>query len=263
MFDGSTGTGTGFFYRCLENGEQHVPVIVTNKHVIAGAVQGRFQLTLLKSDGIPDIGRYINIELDNFERRWIPHPDPSVDMCVMPIAPLLQEAGASGHRFFYVNLDKSLIPTSDELADLGALEDVIMIGYPNGIWDPKNNMPIVRRGVTATHPNLDYEGRKEFMIDAACFPGSSGSPVFLYNSGGWVTRSGNIIMGGLRLKLLGLLYAGPQYTTTGEIRIVNVPTQQRAIAISSIPNNLGLIIKSARLQEMDNFIRPLIATPAV
>ncbi len=262
MSDGSTGTGTGFFYQCLENGEQHVPVIVTNKHVISGAVHGRFQLTLLKSDGIPDIGRYINIELDDFERQWIQHPDPSVDLCVMPIAPLLQEAGRSGHRFFHVNLDKRLIPTSDELANLGALEDVIMIGYPNGIWDSENNMPIIRRGVTATHPNLDYEGRKEFLIDAACFPGSSGSPVFLYNIGGWLSRSG-INIGGLRLKLLGLLYAGPQYTTTGEIRIVNVPTQQRTVAISSIPNNLGLIIKSARLQEMDDFVRPLLAPPTV
>ena len=263
MSDGSNGTGTGFFYRCLEDGDRYVPVIFTNKHVIKGAIQGHFQLTLLKSEEVPDIGNYINIELDNFEQRWIQHPDPTVDLCAMPIAPLLQEAGAAGHRFFFINLDKSLILTPDELEDLGALEDIIMIGYPNGIWDPKNNMPIVRRGVTATHPNLDYEGRKEFLIDAACFPGSSGSPVFLYNSGGWTTRSGNIVMGGLRLKLLGLLYAGPQHTTAGEIRIVNVPTQQRAVAISSIPNNLGLIIKSIRLLEMDDVIRSAINTPLV
>jgi hypothetical protein len=193
----------------------------------------------------------------------MPHPNPDVDLCVMPVAPLLTQASAAGHNFFYVSLDKSLIPSTDELADLGALEDVVMVGYPNGIWDATNNMPVVRRGVTATHPNLNYEGRLEFMIDAACFPGSSGSPVFLYSNGGYATRAGGMVMGGIRVKLLGVLYAGPQHTATGEVRIVNVPTQQRAIAISSIPQNLGLIIKSSRLLDFDGLLRPLVATRAV
>lgn len=261
LSDGSLGTGTGFFFQCLVQGDQTVPVIVTNKHVVANARHGRFHLTLANDENGPAIGRHINIALDNFEQRWIPHSSPDVDLCVMPIAPLLQEAAAAGHRFFYVNLDKSLIPTAQELADLGAIEDVIMIGYPNGIWDAANNMPIIRRGVTATHPNLDYEDRKEFMIDAACFPGSSGSPVFLYSTGGWSTRAGDMVMGGARVKLLGILYAGPQHTASGEIRIINVPTQQRAIAISAIPNNLGLIIKSSRLLDMDDVLRPLVAQP--
>lgn len=148
-------------------------------------------------------------------------------------------------------LDETLIPTEQELADLMALEDVLMIGYPNGIWDSTNNMPIFRRGATATHPKLNYEGRKEFVIDAACFPGSSGSPVFLYNEGAWSTRQGANI-GGTRIKLLGVLFAGPQYTASGEIRIVNVPTQQRALAFSKIPNNLGFVIRAERLREIQS-----------
>lgn len=262
LADGNVGTGTGFFFNCLDEGSRHVPVIATNKHVVLNSREGRFHLTLRDAEGNPLVGQHLNISLDNFQQRWLFHPDANVDLCVMPINPLLQEADAAGHRFFYVPLDKSLIPSNEELEDLGALEDVIMIGYPNGIWDPTNNMPIVRRGVTATHPNLDYEGRREFMIDAACFPGSSGSPVFLYNNGSWVNRAGGVVMGGTRVKLLGLLYAGPQHAASGEVRIITVPTQQRAIAISSIPNNLGLIIKSSRLLEMDDVIRPLIAQAA-
>jgi hypothetical protein len=138
-----------------------------------------------------------------------------------------------------------------------------MVGYPNGIWDATNNMPIARRGITATHPNLNYEGRREFMIDAACFPGSSGSPVFLYNTGGYATRAEGMVMGGIRIKLLGVLYAGPQHIATGEVRVVNVPTQQRAIAVSSIPQNLGLVVKASRLLDFDGLLRPLVSTRTI
>jgi len=225
-------------------------------------VSGQFNLTLRGPDGGPLVGQHITIELDRFESRWVPHPEAQVDLCVMPIAPLLAEAAAAGKTFFFITLEESLLATHAELSDLSALEEVLMIGYPNGIWDATNNMPILRRGITATHPNLDYEGRKEFMIDAACFPGSSGSPVFLFNTGGWTDRKGNTMMGGVRVKLLGLLYAGPQHTATGEVRIVNVPTQQRAIAFSTIPNNLGLVIKAVRLREMDALLRQQVARGA-
>lgn len=254
---GGLSTGTGFFFRFLDDGTTHVPAFVTNKHVIKGAKRGKFHLTLLGPNGEPQTGKHIAVILDNFESRWIPHPDSAVDLCVMPIAPLLNEASAAGHQFFYIALDKSLVPSVTELNDLSAMEDVVMIGYPNGIWDAVNNMPIIRRGVTATHPNIDYEGRKEFMIDAACFPGSSGSPVFLFNIGGWASRQGGMVIGGARIKLLGALYAGPQHTATGEIQIVNVPTQQTPVAISRIPNNLGLVLKSQRILDFDPILKTM------
>ena len=262
LADGTSSTGLGFFFAFAKNGAQNVPAIVTNKHVVEGAVDGQFSLTVRGSDGGPIVGQHITVKLDQFESRWFPHPDPNVDLCVMAIAPLLAEATAAGTAFFFVTLDESVLPTVAELDDLSALEDILMIGYPNGIWDATNNMPILRRGITATHPNIDYEGRKEFLIDAACFPGSSGSPVFLFNTSAWTDRKGNTMMGGPRVKLLGLLYAGPQHTATGEVRVVTVPTQQRAIAVSSIPNNLGLVIKATRLFEMDALIRARIASGA-
>jgi hypothetical protein len=49
------------------------------------------------------------MDLDNFESRWMPHPQGDIDLCVMPIAPLVREAEAKGHPPFYINLDKSLI----------------------------------------------------------------------------------------------------------------------------------------------------------
>jgi hypothetical protein len=142
------------------------------------------------------------------------------------------------------------------------MEDIIMIGYPNGIWDAKHNLPIIRRGITATHPKLSYNGKPEFLIDAACFPGSSGSPVFLANIGSYVSPDGALCAGN-RIALLGTLYAGPQHTATGEVVVVEVPTDTRAMAISTIPNNLGLVIHSSKLLDFEPILGKIISGQTV
>lgn len=245
------GSGTGFFYRFSDKGEFHVPAIVTNKHVVNGAVRGQFVLTEKDSNDAPIIGKYHGFGFENFQNQWIHHPDPSIDLCVMPIARILNQAQEKNQSFFYIPLDKSLLLTNEELNELTAMEDIVMVGYPNGIWDKTNNMPIFRKGITATHPNLNWNGKPEFLIDAACFPGSSGSPIFLYNIGGYSTKSGGMVIGSSRLKLLGILYAGPQHTVSGEIRVIQVPTQNVPVSISTIPNNLGMVIKASQLEAFE------------
>lgn len=254
LADGRIGTGTGFFYSLDRNGDQHVPVIVTNKHVVEGALRGRFLLTLQDGAGGPAIGTHKAFELDAFQQRWTAHPDANVDLCVMPIAPLLHEAQKTKTSFFFATLDKSLIPTASDIEDMVGLENVTMVGYPNGLWDSVNNLPIFRKGVLATDFKYDWNGKKEFLIDAACFPGSSGSPVLLFDIGSYQTRKGNF-MGSSRIKLLGVLYAGPQHTVEGEIKVVLVPTQQKAVSVAGIPNNLGIMIRSEQLNAFEGMFK--------
>jgi hypothetical protein len=51
---------------------------------------------------------------------------------------------------------------------------------------------------------------------------------------------------------MGTLYAGPMQTANGDIKIINVPTAQKAIINTQIPINLGFVIKSSRLLELEN-----------
>ncbi|WP_185956506.1 S1 family peptidase [Changchengzhania lutea] len=248
---GNVQTGTGFFFKFLEKGDQHVPVIITNKHVVKNAVKGKFILTKSDKDGNPINTEHFTAEFVNFEQQWKMHPDANVDLCAMALAPVVNYAQQQRVNLFYRVFDKNLLPQKEQQDEFTALEDVLMIGYPNGIWDSVNNQPIFRKGTTATHPNIDYNGKKEFMIDVACFPGSSGSPVLIYNASSYTTKSGGTIMGGTRIILIGVLYAGPQHTATGEIKIVNVPQFNQPLSISRIPNNLGICLKAERILELE------------
>jgi len=248
---GNISTGTGYFFKFKENKEtgEHIPVLITNKHVINNAFEGRLIFTIATENYKPIDTEHYTVIINNFEKQWFKHTDEAVDLCALPIAPFLNQLKEKNINLFYIPLDMSILPTEEQLNDLSALEDVIMIGYPNGIWDQYNNKPILRKGVTATHPNLDYNGKKEFMIDMACFPGSSGSPIFIFNEGGYMTRNGLTINSSGRLIFLGTLYAGPQHIVSGEINIVPIST--KPIVVSQIPNNLGLVIKYHRLIELE------------
>jgi hypothetical protein len=106
---------------------------------------------------------------------------------------------------------------------------------------------VAQQGITATPAYIDFNGKSEFVIDCACFPGSSGSPVLLYNFGGYTDRDGNTFQGPSRIMLIGILYAGPQHTARGEIHVMPIPTSVQPVAISRIPTNLGYCVKAVQL----------------
>ena len=121
------------------------------------------------------------------------------------------------------------------------------MGYPNGLWDQKNNRPIARKGITATHPGINYNGKQEFLIDVACFPGSSGSPVLLYNPCNYIDRMDNCFSKP-RVKFLGILRAGP----------VHIIRPLKDITIK-MPNNLGMVINSYKILDFIPLLNKLRA----
>ena len=91
----------------------------------------------------------------------------------------------------YQWVDTNLAPNEETVLDIGLVEEILFVGYPSGISDQFHNLPVARRGITATPASVDYEGRPVFLIDASVYPGSSGSPVFIYNTDGWTNGSGH------------------------------------------------------------------------
>jgi len=254
--DGRSSTGTGFFFQFAHGVSTNIPVLVTNAHVIKGSKSLTIQLRGRTTDGLPNNGEQVLFALPTPESEWLLHPD-GLDLAILPIAGILQSMVARGTPPFYVSLRETDIPAAAQIEDLGAIENIIMVGYPNGLWDAANNLPIARAGITATHPAIDYNGKKEFVIDAACFAGSSGSPVFYLNSGLRPQRGGGITMSAPSVLFLGVLYAGPMYTAQGDIVVVDVPTQKINIAQSKIPMNLGYVIKSRCILDFDPILRAL------
>ena len=237
---GAISSGTGFNFS-FEFDDFLVPAIITNRHVFQGAIQSDFHYTMADAQG-RSTGRHERFSIYDFGKAWIDHPDPDVDLALLPTQPLFEQLEKVGRRPFYINLSQGIIASPEMLSTLDAIEEITMIGYPNGLWDDVNNLPIVRRGITATSAAREYRGKKQFLIDAACFPGSSGSPVFIYNSGSF---SGLHL--GTRLTLIGVLFAGHIHTAVGEIKVVPIPTATLPVPVSQIPNNLGICIHASRI----------------
>lgn len=248
--DGKISSGTGFFVKFVEDGDTFVPTIVTNKHVIEGADDGFLLFTLSDKDGKPAHDQHHRFEINNFQQPWLDHPDPDVDLCAMPINVFVTEMEKKGIKPFITFFDFSLFPTETDIADMAGLERVVMVGYPNGLWDTIHNQPVFRSGVLASHYKFDWNGKPEFVIDAECVPGSSGSPVLLVDIGQVITKKG-LNIGSSRIKFIGVLYAGPVLSADGSIEVIPAPTFDTIQTRTNIPISLGYVIKAEKLRDFE------------
>lgn len=286
--------GTGFIYDFKEKHGVISPYLVTNKHVIQDAERGEIKFNISQDNRNPNELYPIQFGGDNdpFSKMFIDHS--SQDLCAFPLARAINFIENNLNTDAFTQYQKAIsqyqkdyqqayiknqfngyapyLPypsqpvtkkvfyrslNEDHLINVSyrsPIQDILMVGYPIGISDNVNNLPIVRKGITASHVNKNFQGRNEVLIDAACFPGSSGSPVFL-SEGIKGTHYADTYF---KPTLLGILYSGPRngvngelvYDTNGHMLPEPIPTAIRTY----VPPHLGFVIKGDALKDIQQQI---------
>lgn len=185
--------------------------LATNWHVVTGRNADTLQCLDLNA-AIPDrlvvsfhaagrLGQWKDVEIllhdQDGKSTWIEHPlGHAVDVVLLSITPDAEI------QFYPIDLALAEV----DLVPAPAMT-VCVIGYPLGL-DAGGNWPIWKTGHIASEPDIDYEGRPVFLIDATTRSGMSGSPVVIRLNGGFATRGGAYMLaGGVTTKLVGV-YSG-------------------------------------------------------
>lgn len=231
--DGKKSSGTGFLYTVPDSKEKNssIPFLVTNEHVVKNADKVVIEMVTRKGDK-PEKENKVRAQIDgvNFEK-YVNHDN---DLSVLPIGPIINQFESNRKPIFYRTISPNMIPEESVIEKLGAIEEVTFIGYPSGIYDEVNSAPLIRRGITASPIWYDFKGEKKFIIDAGVFPGSSGSPVFIYNQGSYSTDQGVSI--GSRILFIGIISE----------------TYSRNDSDNEVFLGLGRVIKSSVLKSFTN-----------
>jgi hypothetical protein len=229
--DDQSSTGTGFVYQVPLRRDQNAAFLVTNKHVIAGAERVDMRLHAAEGPGNAEVklGTVHDVSWPNPENYFFGHPDSDIDVTVCPLGPAINALAAQDDFVFYRSLAPDIAADDSKFEELDAIEEITFLGYPNGLYDHANYLPLGRRGHTATPPMVDYEGKPIFLVDASVFPGSSGSPVLIANSGTFAARGG-AAMAGTRVLLLGVLAAVYQR----QVPVLELPTRMRSVVSDTL-----------------------------
>lgn len=169
--------GTGFIVSAPVPGKpsQSALLLISNRHVF-GDPTGKISLSFTrrkKNEIKPDLGQIQTITQSDFSGGYTGHPNPRIDLACINISTFGEpEIGIYFRHLPSVNFPEM---TEDTLV-VGS--DIWFIGYPENRFDVVHNIPIFRKGCIASPQKLDFNGEKQFLIDAQVFPGSSGSPVF-------------------------------------------------------------------------------------
>lgn len=254
QIDTDKDRGSGFIYWIHENEKEGWAVIFTNKHVVKDCETMELRFHLYEDGNCPN-GEVKSFKLDASVLEVFDHPDEDVDLCAIALHNLLEIMRLDGDKPFFKTVEHKYIPSEEDLKNLSAIESVTMIGYPNGLSDEINNFPIMRRGVTASHPAIDFNGCSEGVVDIACFPGSSGSPIFIVDEGSYIDKYGASIGGEGRLILLGILYAGPVMNCEGEIILRSIPSVKEPVVSTDMMIHLGYYVKSREILKVVEVVR--------
>jgi Trypsin-like peptidase domain len=259
-------SGTGFIFAFFHSATREYPVIVTNRHVVEPMKSCTFlfhkQLTAIQ----PDYFGTLPVTISDVSSRRIPHK--TQDLAIIPIDTYINDLANKGTPPFRVAMTRSNVPNDDELNALNPIEEVLTVGYPSGLTDPLHNLPLFHSGHTATPPFLpfptvvkdpehgdtSYQNDKTFAVDFTTWFGSSGSPVFIYNTRGFTDRSGAMHPLTQRIMLLGIVEGLVSMPVPGAITLNVVPNAIQGTQTVNIPANLGMCLSSSSILDFEQIL---------
>jgi len=215
--------------------------LVTAKHVIANPHTGE-----VKDENIYAFINLLNGQIaarkiveikKQFGVQWIFHPNPQVDIAMMPF-------GLDPKADDVKVIPESLFLSSKEIFEL---YDVFFLSYQPGIRPQRALKPVIRVGAIS----LKHDDGT-FYIDAFAFPGSSGSPVFIKPSPIRYAVSGGLAITreNMQTKFIGMIGEYLPYT---EVAISAQTSRPRVI----FEENTGL----SRVWSVD-FIKEILQSEA-
>lgn len=241
--DNNLCIGTGFLLKVdfPENPNESLMLLISNRHVLEGGKELNITFHQKKKDSnLPELGQTLSYHVTDYKEFLFLHPNSKIDLSCLNISTVISQLAK---KIYFKSLDKTTFANFTE-PELDAGQRVIFIGYPENRYDQRHNLPVVRGGITASHPKLNYNGEEQFLIDAQVFPGSSGSPVFFnmkevqYNRGQIIFSEG-----------LPYLFGGIVSATMIRNNIVTpLPTNLRGVSQEVI--GLGLVFKATALNEL-------------
>ncbi|WP_406629038.1 hypothetical protein [Amycolatopsis sp. WGS_07] len=250
--DGAKSVGTGHV-QIEQVDDLVVPVLITNRHVIAGAKRGKIRFIRSNGDGGPLLGESVEYVYEEFQEGWICHPDPEVDVAAkLLLIDFLGDFDGEIKPFFKA-VSGSVYPTEEVLQELDILQELCFVGYPSGLYDSKNLTPVFRRAVAATPIEVDWQGKPVFLIDGSIVNGSSGSPIFVIEEGMYRQRNGSLMIGASRVVFLGIISSVYEDVGVGKMATGSAISEFRV----NQRINLALVYKWTAVREA---VRALISS---
>lgn len=237
--NGAQTFGTGFIFSVQENENMSIPMLITNYHVLENAIAGFVELHIAQNNKPTNTSIKVQFNNSIIGSNKL----GKLDLIGIPLAATLNDLKSKNIEVFFRSVNQNMIPNEDQWDNFSAIEDVTFIGYPNGLYDNQNKISIIRRGITATPIWNQFNGEEAFLIDAGVFPGSSGSPVFIYNQGSYTTKDGIVL--GNRLLFIGVIsqtmlsnnISGKNYLDLGKVINSKAMYRELEILIQKLKSN--------------------------
>jgi hypothetical protein len=192
--------GTGFFYVSKLNKRY----LVTCKHVIKEHDSRNYTTEEALDEKLYD---FMTIKVHKMDKDNVVNSacivkfnidavkyHPKYDIAVIPIKSLMATCHCLySHKLSFI-LEKWMQNNDYMMNKMTFMENIIMLGYPDGKYDSHNNFPIFKSGTTASHPCLDFQ-IPAYQIDndhvydrdgctnISNYRGDSGAPIFILSDG--------------------------------------------------------------------------------